>query len=86
MATANSTGLSPVIPVSWLDDMVSATNRLEAFQAMLHPWIVEQLGSDIRRQSVARGMFDMLEDVLNVHRDLSQQVEDFLAIYRDPSL
>lgn len=73
MATSNST-----LPVSIVDDLHGATRRLQAFQAMLTPWVLDQLSGDIHQQSVAVGMFDMLEDVLEIQRDLVSRFESLL--------
>lgn len=82
MATRNSTSVAPAIPVSWLDDLNAASNRLQAFQAMLSPFVLDLLSSDIHRQAIATGMFDILDDVIQAHRDLSSQVEGLLEAYR----
>jgi hypothetical protein len=77
MANANST-----LPVSIIDDLHGATRRLQAFQAMLTPWVLDQLSGDAHQQSVAVGMFDMLEDVLEIQRDLALRIDSFLQPIR----
>lgn len=77
MATSNST-----LPVSIIDDLHGATRRLQAFQAMLTPWVLDQLSGDVHQQSVAVGMFDMLEDVLEIQRDLAARFDCLLQSSR----
>lgn len=77
MATSNST-----LPVSLLDGINQANRRLEAFQAMLTPFVADLLSDDTRQHSIAAGMGDMLDDILVIHRSLADQYQALLLSSR----
>ena len=86
MATLNSTANVPTVPVSWLDGLNQANRRLEAFQALVVPFVLSQLSGDSRQQTIAAGMDDMLDDILDLYRDVSGNIEGLMRAYRDAGL
>lgn len=87
MATSHDTRTTPrtpTVPVAWLDGMNNLNHRLEAFQLMHYAWLNTYLkdASDTRYEAISSGVHDMLGDMLEGYRQITDNISDLMQVYR----